>query len=297
MAIEWYPGHMVTARKEAALAMRKTDVVIEVLDARVPRSSRNPLIEHLRRENQRAALKILNKSDMADPERTKLWLAHYNAQPGVKAVALSAKKPKEVKRIPDYAKALAPNRNSALKPLRMMILGIPNVGKSTLMNALLSRVVTKVGDEPAVTKMHLRHELGRGMWLTDTPGMLWPGIDPETALKLAATHSIGRNAYDNDEVAAGLGAYLLRWYRELLVQRFGPIPEGCDGYGLIDVVASSRGFLVKGGGPDRERSSRVLLGEFRDGTLGKISLEVPDEPEPELIVPPESAEPESDDAG
>ena len=124
MAIEWYPGHMVTARKEAALAMRKTDVVIEVLDARVPGSSRNPMIEQLRRENQRAALKILNKSDIADPARTKLWLAYYNAQPGVKAVALSAKNPREVKRIPDHAKALAPNRNSAIKPLRMMILGI-----------------------------------------------------------------------------------------------------------------------------------------------------------------------------
>jgi ribosome biogenesis GTPase A len=279
MAIEWYPGHMVTARKEAALAMRKTDVVIEVLDARVPGASRNPMIEQLRRENQRAALKILNKSDMADPARTKLWLAYYNAQPGVKAVALSAKNPREVKRIPDHAKALAPNRNSAIKPLRMMILGIPNVGKSTLMNTLLSRSVTKVGDEPAVTKMHLRHELAKGMWLTDTPGMMWPGIDADTGLKLAATHSIGRNAYDNTEVAAALGGYLLIWYRALLEQRFGVLPDGNDGYGLVDAVALARGFLVKGGAPDRERSARVLLGEFRDGTLGKISLEVPDEPE------------------
>jgi ribosome biogenesis GTPase A len=277
MAIEWYPGHMVTAKKEAALAMRKTDVVIEVLDARVPGSSRNPMIEQLRRENQRAALKILNKSDIADPERTKLWLAYYNAQPGVKAVALSAKKPKDVKRIPEYAQALAPQRNSAIKPLRMMILGIPNVGKSTLMNTLLSRVVTKVGDEPAVTKMHQRHELGRGMWLTDTPGMMWPGIDPDTGMKLAATHSIGRNAYDNAEVAASLGNYLLVWYRPLLVQRFGEIPDGCDGHGLLDVVARARGFLVKGGVTDRERAARSVLGEFRDGTLGKISLEQPDE--------------------
>jgi ribosome biogenesis GTPase A len=280
MAIEWYPGHMVTARKEAALAMRKTDVVIEVLDARVPLSSRNPVIEQLRRENQRAALKILNKSDVADPERTKLWLSYYNAQPGVKAVALSAKKPKEVKRIPEYAKALAPQRGSALKPLRMMILGIPNVGKSTLMNALLQRAVTKVGDEPAVTKMHHRHELGRGMWLTDTPGMMWPGIDPATGLKLAATHSIGRNAYDNGEVAVALGGYLLRHYPALLSLRFGAIPEGIDGHGLVELVAQHRGFVVKGGEPDRERAARILLGEFRDGTLGKISLELPDEPEP-----------------
>jgi ribosome biogenesis GTPase A len=271
---------MVTARKEAALAMRKTDVVIEVLDARVPNSSRNPVIEQLRRENQRAALKILNKSDMADPERTKLWLSYYNTQPGVKAVALSAKKPKEVKRIPEYAKLLAPNRNSALKPLRMLILGIPNVGKSTLMNTLLQRAVTKVGDEPAVTKMHHKHELGPGMWLTDTPGMMWPGIEPVTALKLAATHSIGRNAYDNIEVAAALGGYLLREYPALLEQRFGAIPSGLDGHRLVEVIARHRGFMVKGGTLDVERAARIFLGEFRDGTLGKISLETPDEPEP-----------------
>jgi ribosome biogenesis GTPase A len=280
VAIEWYPGHMVTARKEAAIAMRKTDVVIEVLDARVPHSSRNPVIEQLRRENQRAALKILNKSDLADPERTQLWLSHYNAQPGVKAVALNAKQPKQVKRIPELAQALAPQRNSPLKPLRMMILGIPNVGKSTLMNALLRRAVTKVGDEPAVTKMHHRHELGPGRWLTDTPGMMWPGIEPRAAIKLAATHSIGRNAYDNTEVAAALGAYLLRHYPALLEQRFGAIPDGVDGYGLVETIAQHRGFVVKGGTLDVERAARILLGEFRDGTLGKVSLETPDEPEP-----------------
>jgi len=279
VAIDWFPGHMVTARKEAALAMRKTDVVIEVLDARVPRSAINPIFEELRRENGRAALKVLNKSDLADPERTRRWLAWFCSQPGVKAIALSAKAPKEAKRIPEYAQALAPNRNSPLKPLRMMILGIPNVGKSTLMNTLLARTVTKVGDEPAVTKSHHRHELGRGRWLTDTPGMLWPGIEQGAALKLAATHSIGRNAYDNAEVAAGLGSYLIDQYRPLLEQRFGPIPEGSSGHGLLEVIAQHRGFLIKGGAPDLERAARVLLGEFRDGTLGRITLEIPDAPD------------------
>ena len=274
---------MVTARKEAALAMRKTDVVIEVLDARVPYSSRNPLVESLRRENQRPALKILNKSDVADPERTRLWLGHYNAQPGVKAVALSAKKASEVQRIPKYALALAPHRNSPLKPLRMMILGVPNVGKSTLMNTLLRRVVTKVGDEPAVTKMHLRHELGPGMWLVDTPGMMWPGIEPSAGLKLAITHSIGRNAYDNIEVAAALGAYLLSNYPALLAQRFGPIPDAPDGqallggHALLGAIAHNRSLLIKGGAPDLERAARTFLGEFRAGTLGKITLETPEQ--------------------
>ena len=267
---------MVTARKEAALAMRKTDVVIEVLDARVPFSAINPIFEQLRRENSRAALKVLNKSDLADPERTRRWLAWFNAQDGVKAIALSAKASKEARRIPEHARALAPNRNSPLKPLRMMILGIPNVGKSTLMNTLLTRTVTKVGDEPAVTKAHHRHELARGMWLTDTPGMLWPGIEQGAALKLAATHSIGRNAYDNGEVAAGLGKYLIEQYRHLLEQRFGPVPEETSGHGLLELIARHRGFLVKGGAPDLERASRILLGEFRDGTLGRITLETPE---------------------
>lgn len=293
---------MVTARKEAALAMRKTDVVIEVLDARVPYSSRNPLVESLRRENQRPALKILNKSDVADPERTRLWLAHYNAQPGVKAVALSAKRASDVQRIPKHALALAPHRGSPLKPLRMMILGVPNVGKSTLMNTLLRRVVTKVGDEPAVTKMHLRHELGPGMWLVDTPGMMWPGIKPAAGLKLAITHSIGRNAYDNVEVAAALGAYLLSNYSALLAERFGSIPEApvgqatLGGHAWLEALARKRSLLLKGGAPDLERAARMFLGEFRAGTLGKITLETPEqvaaEDAPEETAPRDEAAPD-----
>src|SRR3954467_12598521 len=143
---------MLTARRHAAEAMRKNDLVIEVLDARVPYSSCNPLVESLRREGQRPALKILNKSDLADPIRTEQWLQFYNEQPGTRAIALSGRNAKDVRRIPDEAKKLAPGRASPTKPLRMMILGIPNVGKSTLMNTLLGRHVAKAGDEPAITK-------------------------------------------------------------------------------------------------------------------------------------------------
>ncbi|HKO92148.1 MAG TPA: ribosome biogenesis GTPase YlqF [Polyangiaceae bacterium] len=275
--IEWYPGHMVTARKEAALAMRKTDVVLEVLDARVPFSSCNPLVESLRRQNQRPALKILNKADIADPERTRQWLAYYDAQPGVQAIAVSAKQTAAVKRIPERALALAPHRAKPGKPLRLMILGIPNVGKSTLMNTLLRRSVTKVGDVPAVTKSHLGHELGKDMWLVDTPGMLWPGVEATAAVKLAATHSIGQNAYDPVEVAADLAQYLALDYDEFLQQRYGAMPAGASGYELLDCVARSRSLLIKGGAADRERAARTLLGEFRAGTLGRISLETPEQ--------------------
>ncbi len=162
--------------------MRNTDLVIEVLDARAPLSSCNPVFERLRRAGQRPALKLLNKSDVADPEQTRRWLQHYNAQPGVQAIGLCAKKQGELERILTACRALRPDRGAPDKPLRMMILGIPNVGKSTLMNAILKRHVAHVGDEPAITKIQMFHRLGPGMSLVDTPGMLWPGMEQATAL-------------------------------------------------------------------------------------------------------------------
>src|SRR5271169_1308937 len=139
MAIQWFPGHMTTARKKAAETMARIDVVIEVLDARVPEAGSNPLIRELRLHRQRPCLKILNKTDLADPAATKAWLDFYNGQKAVKAVALSCKKPGETAKVPGLCAALAPHRCTSLKPLRMLIMGIPNVGKSTLMNALLKR--------------------------------------------------------------------------------------------------------------------------------------------------------------
>src|SRR3954449_9309406 len=172
--------------------MRMTDLVIEVLAGRVPRSSGNPMFESLRRAGEKPALKLLNKSDMADPEQTRRWLQHYNAQPGVQGLALCSKKASDVARILPACRALRPDRGRPDRPLRMMILGIPNVGKSTLMNALLRRHVAHVGDEPAITKKQMLHQLGPGMTLIDTPGMLWPDVAQDVALKLAAAHSIGR---------------------------------------------------------------------------------------------------------
>ena len=273
MSIEWFPGHMVTARKNAMEAMRRTDVVIEVLDARVPHSSCNPDFEALRRENQRPALKILNKADLADPERTRRWLLHLNARPGVGAIALSAKSRSEVSRLPSACLALAPGRTTPGQPLRMMILGIPNVGKSTLMNSILNRRVAKVGGEPAITKMHMRHEIGPGMWLVDTPGMLWPGVAQDVALKLAAVHSIGRNAYDDDSVAVALAHYLLEDYPDQITARFGALPAGADGDSLLAAIAQRRSLVVRGGGPDVRKAASILLNEFRSGAVGRITLE------------------------
>ncbi|HEY3352817.1 MAG TPA: ribosome biogenesis GTPase YlqF [Polyangia bacterium] len=273
MSIEWFPGHMLAARKAAMETMRRTDVVIEVLDARVPHSSCNPDFEKLRRENQRPALKVLNKADLADPERTRRWLAELNARPGVGAIALSAKSRGEVRRILPACLALAPGRTTPARPLRMLILGVPNAGKSTLMNTLLNRRVAKVGDEPAITKSQMRHEIGPSMWLVDTPGMLWPGLAQEVALKLAAVHSIGRNAYDDESVAVALAQYLLDDYPEQVTARFGALPPGADGYALIAAIAQRRSLVVKGGGPDVGKAASVVLNEFRAGVVGRITLE------------------------
>lgn len=275
MAIDWYPGHMLKARRDVAAGMGKVDVVIEVLDARVPFSSLSPMIEELRRSQRRPALKLLNKSDLPDPRRTKLWLQHFNAQPETKAVALASKNLGEVKRIPEYCLALAPTRGTKEKPLRMMILGVPNVGKSSLMNALLKRSVAKVGNEPAVTKMQMRHELSPEMSLIDTPGMMWPGVDQVSAFKLAASHIIGRAAYTDEEVAEELGRYLLTDYPELLAQRYTAPPEGTDGHGLIEWIAKRRGMLLPGGVLNLEKASTTLLDDYRTGTVGRITLETP----------------------
>lgn len=273
MAINWYPGHMTTARKAAAESLRKVDLVIEVLDARVPQSSCNPVFETLRRQGNKPALKVLNKADAADATQTEQWLNHYKSQPGAHAVALCAKRPHDVRRLPALCQTLLPERCTSEKPLRMMILGIPNVGKSTLMNALLNRHVANVGDEPAITKMQMFHQLSEAMTLIDTPGMLWPGMTQEASYKLAATHSIGRAAYEDEDVAVDLGRRLLALYPTLLAQRFGDLPLHCDGHALLDHIAGARKFIKKGGGPDIAKASVALLNDFRAGTLGPITLD------------------------
>ena len=276
MAIQWFPGHMTSARKKAAETMERIDVVIEVLDARVPAAGSNPLIHELLTHRQRPCLKILNKTDLADPDATKAWLDHFNRQKNVHAVALSCKKPGDVAKVPGLCLKLAPHRGTTLKPLRMMIMGIPNVGKSTLMNALLKRRVALVGDEPAVTKNQQSFDLNDHMTLIDTPGLMWPKIEHDSdGLMLAASHSIGRNAVIDEEVAAFLGDILLTLYPKLATQRYGCAIEGMDGFHLIEAVAKKRGYRIKGGEFDLEKAALTLLQDYRDGTLGRISLETP----------------------
>ena len=268
---------MNAARKKAAEQMENTDLVIEVLDARLPEASCNPMVEELRLFRQRPCLKILNKVDLADPAATDAWSAYYNAQEGVTAYAMTTKKPSDVAKIPALCQQLAPHRGVPTKPLRIMIMGIPNVGKSTLMNALLKKKVAKVGDEPAVTKMQQKLYLGKNIILVDTPGMLWPKIAlASDGLMLAASHAIGSNALIEDEVAVFLADVLLERYPQLLTARYGFKTEGMDGIAVVEGVAARRGFRQKGGDLDFEKASHIFLQDYRTGALGRISLETPE---------------------
>jgi ribosome biogenesis GTPase A len=277
MTIQWFPGHMASARKKAAEAMAVIDVVIEVVDARLPEASTNPLVHELRRQRQRPCLKVLNKSDLADPAATREWVAWYDRQPDVKAVAVSSRNAGEVVRLPGLCQGLAAHRKDNAKPLRMMIMGIPNVGKSTLMNALAGRRIAKVGDEPAVTRAQQSHPLGVRQWITDTPGLMWPKIEHESdGYMLAASHAIGRNAILGEEVAVFLAELLLARYPRRLAERYGLAVDGLDGVAIVEGIARRRALRTRSGEPDREKAALAFLQDYRDGKLGRISLETPE---------------------
>lgn len=267
---------MTSARKKAAETMAHIDVVVEVVDARLPEASSNPMIHELRAFRQRPCLKLLNKADVADPLATKLWLDYFNQQPGVKAVAISCKNAADVARIPKLAQTLAPHRNDNIKPLRLMIMGIPNVGKSTLMNAMVKRRVAAVGDQPAVTKSQQRLDISPRLSIVDTPGMMWPKIEQERdGLMLAASHAVGVNAYIDEEVAVYLADFLLTHYPALLTARYGFAVAGLDAVGVVEAIAVKRGCRLKGGAIDLEKAYLILLTDYRIGALGRISLETP----------------------
>jgi ribosome biogenesis GTPase A len=276
MSIQWFPGHMVAAQKKAAETMEFTDVVIEVLDARIPGASQNPMIKELGAARQRANLKILNKSDLADPKITDQWIQFFNKIPNTKAIAISCKKLGDSKKILSACKSLAPHRDSPLKPLRMMIMGVPNVGKSTLMNALLNKRIAKVGDEPAITKQQQRHQINDHMILIDTPGMMWPKIEHKSdGYLLAASNIIGKNAYFEEEVGVALLAILLLSYPELLNARYKLETASHDAITYLELLAEKKGFPLKNKRKDLEKAAITIINDYRQELLGKISLESP----------------------
>ena len=293
--INWFPGHMHKARKEIAQLMDEVDIVIEVLDARLPRSSENPLVTSLRRG--KPVLKILNKSDLADPDKTKAWLQEFNAQEGITAIELTTSDKRTIKSIPQICKDAVPARANKDRPVRAMIMGIPNVGKSTLINALLGRRIAKVGNEPAVTKANKRYSVFQGMALSDTPGILWPKIeDQDSGYRLAVSGAIKDTAIDYDQVAVYGASFILNAYPERLTERYKlkELPE--LGEGLLDQIGRKRGCLRPGGVVDIHKAAEILMNEMRGGKLGRISFETVEEWQEKDRIAAELAAQEAEEA-
>ena len=277
MAIQWFPGHMRATQKAISDRIKMIDVVIELLDARLPGSSASPMIAEL--TAGKPALKVLNKQDLADPARTDLWLAHYNALPGTRAMGLDASNKAPAKEIIKACHQLAPSRGGMVKPMRVLICGIPNVGKSTLINTLSGKKHAKTGDEAGITKIEQRITLADDFYLFDTPGVLWPRIIvPQSGYNLAASGAIGRNAFDEQEVAIELAAYLQSNYPAQVEGRYKlkDVASMTDEALLIE-VGRKRGAMLGGGKFDMQKASEALIYDFRAAVMGRITLETPEE--------------------
>jgi len=278
MTVQWYPGHMNKARRIIKDTMSEVDLVIEVMDARIPFSSENPMVAELRQH--RPCIKILNKSDLADPAITKLWMMHLEKEQGVKAQALSVLDKSRTKNLPDLCRKLLPDRGTAVKSIRVMIMGIPNVGKSTLINTLAGKTLAKVGDEPAVTKVvsaaQHRILLPGNIALSDTPGILWPKIENEnSSYRLAVTGAIKNTAIDFEDIALFAADHLIDAYAEKVIERYKLKQVPQSGTELLEEIGRRRGCLRGGGIIDMNRASEILIHEIRSGTLGALSFETP----------------------
>lgn len=269
---------MSKALEQISELVRKIDVIIEVLDARLPHSSSNHLLEQVRRN--KPCIKVLNKYDLADPVATKAWVQHFQKSSGVRALPLSAKRIPEVKNLVKLVKQLCPKRGNPGYPIRTMVVGIPNVGKSTLINTLAGKSVAKVGDKPAITLRPQQIDLRNGILLFDTPGLLWPAMDDQAgAYRLAASGAIGANALEYLNVGVFAAAYMMRRYPELLKERYklDELPE--TPYEVVEAVGRSLGCLAAGGMIDVDRAAEAFLRELRAGKAGRISFEEPGTPE------------------
>ena len=270
MSLQWYPGHMTKGRRELAALMPSQDVVIEVLDARCPGACSNPLIAELR--GAKPCIRVLTKADLADPVVTRAWLAHF----GVRAFASTTDNPAETrKKIAWLTEGMAAHRG-ADKDVRALICGVPNVGKSTLINTLANKLVAKVSDKPAVTKEQQKVTLSKGMVITDSPGMMWPKIEDEQgAFRLAIAGSIPDTAIDYLTIGMFAATHFLVHYPELICTRYKLEAPPATAEALIFEVGKRRGGLLKGGKVDLHKAADHLIHEFRAGSIGRISLEMP----------------------
>ena len=282
MNIQWYPGHMTKTRRQMEADLKQVDAVCEIVDARIPISSRNPDIDSICGNKPRII--ILNRMDLADPAATKRW-AEYFKKRGIAAVATDCKSRKGIADFQPAVRSVLKEkieRNAAKgmnKALRIMIVGIPNVGKSTLINQISGRKGAKAENRPGVTRGKQWVTVDNSLLLLDTPGILWPKFeDPEVGMMLAYTGAVKEGVIDIEELACRLMQLLHKRYPQALKDRYGIEAEpDTAGYELLELAARKRGYLVSGGKINSERMAKVLLDEYRSGKLGKFTLEEPED--------------------
>lgn len=277
--INWYPGHMSKAKRQMQEDMKLIDVVVELVDARIPASSRNPDIDTLAGNKSRVLL--LNKADMADEAVTRLWQEYYT-QKGFFVVIINSRSGSGIKQVHEAIlkscnEKIERDRRRGIinRPLRAMVVGIPNVGKSTFINSFAGKACTKTGNKPGVTKGRQWIRLNRNVELLDTPGILWPKFeDQRVGLKIAFIGSINDDILQPEELALELIKYLQEYYKGILAEKYG-IEESQDSVETLNRISVRRGCLKKGGAPDLERASMYVTDDFRNGRIGRITLERP----------------------
>ena len=281
MNIQWYPGHMTKTRRQIEADLKQVDAVCEIVDARIPMASRNPDIDSICGNKPRII--VLNRMDLADPECTKIWGDYFKGK-GMAVVVTDCKTRKGINQFTPAARNACKEkleRDAARgmnRPLRVMVVGIPNVGKSTLINQISGRKGAKAENRPGVTRGKQWVTVDSSLLLLDTPGILWPKFeDPEVGMMLAYTGAVKDGILDIEELACRLIVLLHKRYPEALMERYKlEAEQGTPGYELLEMAGRKRGFLVSGGEVNTERMAKVLVDEFRSGKLGRFTLEVPE---------------------
>lgn len=265
---------MAKARRQISEIIPKIDVVIEVLDARIPHSSMNPILTKVRRD--KPVLRLLSKADLADPEVTDKWQKFLENEKDIRVVPIVMSNKKQLAKVPDYCRQLAPNRGGLGKAVRTVVVGIPNVGKSTLINGLAGKKIAKVGDEPAVTRKQQKIQIAQDFTLMDTPGIMWPSPESEVGgYRLAASGAIRDTAVEYEDIALFAVDYLAQRYPEALVARYKLESVPDTSMACMEMIARKRA-CIRGSEVDWHKVSEIVLKDLRSGALGRISLEEPD---------------------
>jgi len=289
MKIQWFPGHMHKASKEIREKLPEMDLLIEVLDARLPGSSENPMIASIRKD--KPCIKIFNKSDLADEDLTRQWQDYYEQDKGIKTLCISREQTDKIKQISSLCRKMISISDARVKEIHAMIVGIPNVGKSTIINILTGRTIAKTGNEAAVTRHQQRIKINDEVVLFDTPGLLWGNIINEhSGYRLAISGAIKDTAFEHDDAAFYLAEYLIKHYPSLLVERYQLSQSPQTELELIESIGRLRGCLRAGGQVELDKACKILINEFRLGTLGNITLENPQEFTQELNQAKQEAE-------